>query len=211
MKDWPVEMFSWCSLHIWNHCQHWKVTIFYIKNINFWHLEKLENVQHWANNSRWQWVAELRSSSPLGTYCPVSHRPHTSLWCSRHGGPLTMFVLVFVCTWPVHSLILTSWVLSALQLRSLIYIELLFISKTCLHVCLYSILGMECHPIAYLENVYPSFMTQLKPHLCCEVFLNLCKQSWGFPPLNSCIEANATPLSFTYWMIIVHLYVWFCY
>ena len=145
---------------------------------------------------------DLLSSFPPSPYFPLV----LQAWRA-----LTMFVLVFVCTWPVHSLILTSWVLSALQLRSLIYIELLFISKTCLHVCLYSILGMECHPIAYLENVYPSFMTQLKPHLCCEVFLNLCKQSWGFPPLNSCIEANATPLSFTCWMIIVHLYVWFCY
>lgn len=143
---------------------------------------------------------DLLSSFPPSPYFPLV----LQAWRA------TYHVHASLCIWPVHSLILTSWVLSALQLRSLIYIEL-FISKICLHVCLYSTLSMECHPTAYLENVYPSFMTQLKPHLCCEVFPNLCKQSWGFPPLNSCAEANATQSPFTYWMIIMHLYVWFCY
>ena len=121
-----------------------------------------------------------------------------------------MFMLVFVHDL-LHSLILTSSALSALQLRSLIYFQLLIISKTHLHVCLYSTLGVECHPIAYLKNVYPFFTTQLKSHLPCEAFPNSCKQNWGFRRLDSCIEANVPPLSFTHWMIIMNLYVCFCY
>lgn len=187
MKEWPVDMFWQCSLQIWNSCQCWKVTIFYTKKIWISGISKNWKMwQHWASNSRRQWAAGVRSGCLLtqGTDCPVSHSLHISLWCSRPGGPLSVLVLVFVHTWHASLTYITFLGPHSISLE-IPNLHPAAISKAHLLVCLYSTLCVECHPTAHLENVYPSFKTQLKPHFPCEAFPNSCPRSWGFPPLHS--------------------------
>lgn len=119
-----------------------------------------------------------------------------------------LLVWLFVCTWPASWLITTFWVLSAFQLRPPIYIQLLTTSKTHLHVCLYSTFCKECHSKATLENVYPSFKTQLQHQLTCETSPNSCKKSCGVTSLDSLsIYSNAPSLPLDYNFVCIYLFL----